>query len=80
MTCEDDWHLPEKYWAEQHTDGRITLWLDDLCVRAFRSGTAQMAIEAWAEAYAAGRRAGEVDGRCAGRSQLAAEFCCLLQT
>ena len=30
MSREEDWHLPEDYWAERHTDGRTTLWLDDL--------------------------------------------------
>jgi len=32
MTGDEDRHLPEDYWAERHTDGRTTLWLDDLYV------------------------------------------------
>ena len=79
MTGDEDWHLPEDYWAERHTDGRTTLWLDDLYVREFAAGVPQKAIEAWADAYATGRKAGEVLGRLVGRSQLAAEFRTLLQ-
>jgi len=79
MTGDEDWHLPEDYWAERHTDGRTILWLDDLHVREFAAGVSQKAIEAWADAYAAGRKAGEALGRLVGRSQLAAEFRTLLQ-
>ena len=79
MTSEEDWHLPEDYWAERHIGGHITLWLDDLYVREFVAGVPQKAIEAWADAYATGRKAGEALGRLVGRSQLAAEFRTLLQ-
>lgn len=79
MTGDEDWHLPDDYWAERHTDARTILWLDDLYVREFAAGVSQKAIEAWADAYAAGRKAGEALGRLAGRSQLAAEFRTLLQ-
>jgi hypothetical protein len=79
MTGERDWCLPEDYWAEHHIDGRITLWLDEIHIRDFRPDTSQAAIEAWAEAYATGRRAGEVHGRTVGRNLLAAEFRTLLQ-
>jgi len=79
MTGEEDWHLPEDYWAERHTDGRTTLWLDDLYVREFVAGVPQKAIEGWAGAYAAGRKAGEALGRLVGRSQLATEFRIRLQ-
>jgi hypothetical protein len=78
MTREDDWHLPDEYWAEHHADGRITLWLDEAAVQEFRGGTPQKAIEAWAAAYAAGLQAGEASGRLIGRAQLAAEFRTLL--
>ena len=78
MTREDDWQLPDEYWAEQHTNGRTTLWLGDVSVREFAAGIPRKAVEAWADAYATGRKAGEALGRLAGRSQLAAEFGSLL--
>jgi hypothetical protein len=78
MTDEDDWQLPADYWVEHHTDGRVTLWLDEAVVQEFRKGTPQSATEAWAVAYAKGRQAGEVSGRLIGRAQLAAEFRTLL--
>lgn len=79
MSREDDWHLPEDYWAEQRANGRTTLWLDDTCVNEFPAGIPQKAVEAWADAYATGRRAGEALGRLVGRSQLAAELRSLLK-
>jgi hypothetical protein len=79
MTGDRDWHLPDDYWAEHHIDGRITLWLDELQVRDFRPATPQAVIEAWAEAYATGRSAGEAHGRIVGRNLLATEFRTLLQ-
>lgn len=79
MTGEEDWHLLEAYWAEEHTDGRTTLWLDDLYAREFAAGVPQKAIEAKVDGYAAGRKAGAALGRLVGRSQLAAEFRTLLQ-
>lgn len=78
MTRQGDWELPDRYWAEHHIDGRITLWLDESQVEEFCAGSAQDAIEAWASAYAKGRRDGEVAGRSIGRAQLAAEFRTLL--
>jgi hypothetical protein len=79
MTREEDWHLPEKYWAERRSNGRTTLWLDDVSVREFAAGIPQKTVEAWADAYATGRTAGEAVGRLVGRSQLAAELRGLLQ-
>jgi len=79
MTGEEDWHLPEDYWAVRHTDGRTTLWLDDLYVREFTAGIPQKAIETWADTYATCHKAGEALGRIAGRSQRAAELRNLLQ-
>jgi hypothetical protein len=58
VTSEDDWNLPDDYWAEHHADSRVTLWLDEIQVREFCRGTPQRAIETWAEAYATGRQAG----------------------
>jgi len=46
MTSHEDWHLPDNYWVERHTDGRVTLWLDEFAIRDFRAGTARDAIEA----------------------------------
>jgi hypothetical protein len=78
MTRYGDWDLPDRYWAEHHTDGRITLWLDETQVEEFCAGSAPAAIEAWAAAYAKGRSEGEASGRLAGRAQLAVEFRALL--
>jgi hypothetical protein len=38
MTSEDDWTLPDDYWAEHHADGRVTLWRKDRSVCDFRRG------------------------------------------
>ncbi len=80
MTSEDDWTLPNDYWAERHADGRVTLWRKDHSVWDFRRGTPQKAIEAWAEAYAEGRDAGVAEGRTLGRDQLAADLRTLICT
>lgn len=79
MSREDDWQLPEDYWAERRANGRTTLWLDEICVREFGAEIPQKAVEAWADAYATGRRAGEALGRLVGRRQLAAEFRSLIE-
>lgn len=78
MTRDGDWELPDRYWAEHHTDGRITLWFDEIQVEEFCPKSSQSAIEAWASAYAKGRRDGETAGRSMGRAQLATEFRTLL--
>jgi hypothetical protein len=79
MTCEEDWHLPEDYWVECRVKGGFTLHWDDLEIREFPAGTPKNTIEAWCDAYATGRRAGEAWGETRGRSALAGEFRRLLQ-
>lgn len=74
MITEEDWTLPDHYWAERHMDGRVTLWRNDSNLWDFRPGASQKAVEAWAQAYDQGRSAGVAEGLALGRTQLATEL------
>lgn len=74
MIADDDWALPDRYSAECHADGRVTLWRHDRGIWDFRAGTSRKAIEAWAQAYDEGLQTGLAEGRALGRRDLAADL------
>ena len=79
MIPDDDWQLPPDYGAECQPNGSVILFRGDLRIRGFPCNAGKRAIEAWADAYETGRKAGHQHGLIQGRRALATELRALVQ-